>query len=193
MALFRADWIAVMQNIDSTYDVIVAGYGFAGGAAAIAAADAGQKVLLLEKMPVPGGISITAGGGLRVSADYQAAFDYIAASNDGRTPDENIEPIARGMVWLPEWFNQLAQACQARTGLNARHGNYPFPGFDALSMLEVQDIPGFDPAVEYPHARALSGGTRANKGGAAANITGGGTGVFKVVAAAISARAPYNK
>ncbi|MGY9057669.1 MAG: FAD-binding protein, partial [Alphaproteobacteria bacterium] len=41
------------------------GYGFAGGAAAIAAADVGASVLLIEKMPQPGGISITAGGGIR--------------------------------------------------------------------------------------------------------------------------------
>ena len=36
---------------DAEYDVVVVGYGFAGGAAAIAAADAGARVLLLEKAP----------------------------------------------------------------------------------------------------------------------------------------------
>jgi succinate dehydrogenase/fumarate reductase flavoprotein subunit len=177
-----------MANTQAAYDVIIAGYGFAGAAAAIAAADAGMKVLLLEKMQVPGGISITAGGGLRVAANYRAAFDYIKASNDGRTPDENIEPIAAGMLWLPQWFEQLATSCAAVVALNPRHGNYPFPGFDELCMLEVQSIPGFDPVTEYPHARALRGGSRSEKGGAAASSTGGGAGVFKVVAAAISAR-----
>ena len=39
------------MSLSGSYDVIVAGYGFAGGAAAVAAADAGAKVLLLEKMP----------------------------------------------------------------------------------------------------------------------------------------------
>ena len=50
------------EPFDESVDVIVVGYGFAGGAAAIAAADAGCRVLLLEKMAVPGGISICSGG-----------------------------------------------------------------------------------------------------------------------------------
>lgn len=36
---------------DAEYDVVVLGYGFAGGAAAIAAADSGAHVLLAEKAP----------------------------------------------------------------------------------------------------------------------------------------------
>ena len=42
-----------LQSIrwDAEYDVVVAGYGFAGAAAAVAAADAGAKVLLVEKAP----------------------------------------------------------------------------------------------------------------------------------------------
>ena len=102
---------------------------------------------------------------------------------------ENIRPIADGMVWLPDWFRGLATHCRATVGLNPRYGNYPFPGFDKLVMLEVQAIPDFDASVEYPHAKALRGGTRADKGGGAGNRAGGGAGVFKVVDAAVSARA----
>ena len=40
-------------SFDEEYDVIVVGYGFAGGAAAIEASDAGARVLMLEKMPDP--------------------------------------------------------------------------------------------------------------------------------------------
>jgi succinate dehydrogenase/fumarate reductase flavoprotein subunit len=43
-------------------DVIVVGYGAAGGISAITAHDAGAKVLLIEKMPHPGGISMLSGG-----------------------------------------------------------------------------------------------------------------------------------
>lgn len=177
------------MNLSDRYDVVVAGYGFAGGAAAIAAADAGARVLLLEKMLDPGGISITAGGGLRISQSADLAFAYIKASNDGRTPDENIRPIADGMVWITEWFDFLARDCNATTGVNPRAGNYPFEGFEQLAMLEVQAIPDFDPRVEYPHAKALAGGTRMDRGGAAGNPAGGGAGVFKVVESAIQKRA----
>ena len=45
-------------DFDEGYDVIVAGYGFGGGIAAIEAARQGAKVLICEKMPQPGGISI---------------------------------------------------------------------------------------------------------------------------------------
>jgi len=47
------------------YDVVVIGYGFAGAAAAIATCDEGARVLLIEKMPDPGGISICSGGSAR--------------------------------------------------------------------------------------------------------------------------------
>ena len=49
---------------DKETDVIVVGYGAAGGISAITAHDRGAKVLLIEKMPHPGGISILSGGGV---------------------------------------------------------------------------------------------------------------------------------
>lgn len=177
-----------MCAIQQQYDLVVVGYGFAGGAAAIAAADAGLRVLLLEKMPDPGGISITAGGGIRVCDDSDAAFRYIQASNDGRTPDDNIRAIADGMGWLPQWFSALAKEASAVVSVSEYPGNYPLAGFDALQMLEVEGIDGFDPNTEYPHAKALTGGTRADRGGSARSATGGGKGVFKVVDAAVRAR-----
>ena len=174
---------------ESVRDIIVAGYGFAGGAAAIAAADAGADVLLLEKMPDPGGISITAGGGIRTTSDRQAAFDYVRASNAGRTPDASIAPIADGMVWVADWLQALADECGARLSTTPSPGTYPLAGHDRLTMLEVAEIPGFDPAAAYPHARALGGGTRADRGGAAASSTGGGAGVFHILDRAIRRRA----
>ena len=177
-----------MSATQQQYDLVVVGYGFAGGAAAIAAADAGLRVLLLEKMPDPGGISITAGGGIRVCDDSEAAFRYIQASNDGRTPDDNIRAIADGMGWLPEWFANLAKEANATVSLSEYPGNYPLAGFEALQMLEVENIEGFDPTTEFPHAKALAGGTRADRGGTARSATGGGKGVFKVVDVAVRAR-----
>lgn len=47
---------------DESYDVVIVGSGFAGLAAAIEAKNAGSSVLVIEKMPVPGGNSIINGG-----------------------------------------------------------------------------------------------------------------------------------
>ena len=47
------------MNFDEEYDVVVVGLGLEGGIAAITAADAGARVLLLEKSEVPGGCAGT--------------------------------------------------------------------------------------------------------------------------------------
>ena len=52
----------VPKKWDTTVDVIVIGTGFAGLAAAIEARDAKSDVLVIEKMPVPGGNSTINGG-----------------------------------------------------------------------------------------------------------------------------------
>src|SRR5581483_4862512 len=74
-----------IPEFDLTYDVIVVGYGFAGARSAIAAADNNASVLLAEKEPTPGGISICSGGSMRGTRDPQGVFDYLKATNAGRT------------------------------------------------------------------------------------------------------------
>src|SRR5581483_8856960 len=44
------------------YDVVVIGFGIAGGCAALEAARAGARVLVLERAAVPGGTTCLAGG-----------------------------------------------------------------------------------------------------------------------------------
>ena len=75
--------MSAKTSFDEWTDVVVVGYGFAGGIAAISAADAGSDVLLLEKMAVPGGISICSGGGFRVASDAAKALEYLVATNAG--------------------------------------------------------------------------------------------------------------
>lgn len=57
-----ADAAELPKKWDQTADVIVIGSGFAGLAAALEAKKAGANVVILEKMPVPGGNSIINGG-----------------------------------------------------------------------------------------------------------------------------------
>src|SRR5688500_11956274 len=143
---------------DADYDVIVAGYGFAGGAAAIAASDAGARVLLVEKMPDPGGISICAGGGVRIARSFDDAYAYLRATNAGTTPDDVLEVIARGMTTLDAYVRELAAVNHARLSTIDREGNYPYPGYGTFQFLEVDAIPGFDATRDYPQGHGLRKG-----------------------------------
>lgn len=147
-------------RFDEEFDVVVVGFGFAGGVAAVAAHDRGARVLLVEKMPDPGGISICAGGGLRLARSREAALSYLRATNDGATPEDVLSAFVDGMMGIEGYLEGLASRCGARTLRIERAGNYPFPGHDELYFLEVDAPSGFDAAVEYPAVRALRGGPK---------------------------------
>ncbi len=65
---------------DETVDVVVIGSGFAGLAAAIEAKKAGASVVVLEKMPTPGGNSIINGGILTATGCPQQKMHNIKDS-----------------------------------------------------------------------------------------------------------------
>jgi len=144
-------------------DVIVVGFGFAGGAAAIAAADAGANVLLLEKMSVPGGISICSGGGLRVADDFQKALDYLIATSAGSIGLALLKRFAREMTMLQGNFEKLAALSKATVSTLDRPANYKLPGWDTFKFIEVAHVPDFDASAEFPHARSLNAGINAFK------------------------------
>ena len=147
-----------VDAFDETFDVIVVGYGFGGAVAAINAHDAGAKVLLAEKMPNPGGISICSGGGLRLPHDRDATFAYLKATNDGTTPDNILEAFVDEMVQIDDYVQELIKVNGAQIKRTERPGNYTFPGYDKMYFLQIDDIPGFDPKRDYSYANALSGG-----------------------------------
>ena len=136
------------------YDVIVVGYGLAGAISAIEAHDAGANVLLIEKETFPGGISICAGGGARIADDVGKAFDYLRATCADTTPDPVLMALAQGMFDLPDYVRALAAPLGATATINMTKGNYPLPGYETWGYVRVEHVPGFDPAVEYPHVRA---------------------------------------
>ena len=59
-----------MPKWNNETDVLVLGYGNAGSNAAIAAADAGAKVLILEKTPAGGG-NVSVSSGFKVEWDFR--------------------------------------------------------------------------------------------------------------------------
>lgn len=140
------------------YDVIVVGYGYAGAFAAIAAADCGVRVLLLEKATHPGGISICSAGGLRTAADAGMAFTYLQATCGGKTPDTVLRQLADGMTGVEARLSALAQGTGARVENRHSPANYPFPGGETFGFAYVESIDGFDPAATWPHVRGAEQG-----------------------------------
>ena len=67
-------------RFDEEVDVVVVGYGFAGGVSAIEAHDAGAQVLVVEKMPDPGGISICSHGAICSTTRTCASFLILPES-----------------------------------------------------------------------------------------------------------------
>lgn len=145
---------------DETYDVIVVGYGFAGGAAAIEAHDRGARVLLVEKNIDPGGTSICSAGGIRIAKNAGDALTYLEKTNADTAPRDTLQALAEGMATITPWIEQLARAAGAEAIVNWMPGNYPFPGYLTFGFLSIAPIPDHDMQAAYPNARGLRGGMR---------------------------------
>ena len=162
------------MQFDESFDVVVVGFGLAGGIAAITAASAGAKTLIVEKSGVPGGLSICSYGAVRSARDADAAFAYLQATNGGRTPDDVLRALADGMAGLESYLRELGrinnavirssieEAAEKRDDPYQRRvsGNYPFPGTETFYHTTVVDVPGFDPRRAYPWANGAPGGPR---------------------------------
>jgi succinate dehydrogenase/fumarate reductase flavoprotein subunit len=144
----------------SEFDVIVVGFGFAGGVAAIAAHDAGARVLLLEKQRDSGGISVCSAGGVRCSDQPNDALAYLVATNGATTPEPVLRALAEGMRELPEFIGGLAEAIGAKVSLRPTPGNYPFPGYNSFAFITVDAIRDFDPRTAFPMVRGAEAGAR---------------------------------
>lgn len=73
-AVARSSGVLGAPATDTKADVVVIGAGGAGYSAAITAHDAGAKVIILEKMPITGGNTQIASGGMNAAGTkYQAA------------------------------------------------------------------------------------------------------------------------
>ncbi|MGE0557258.1 MAG: FAD-dependent oxidoreductase [Burkholderiales bacterium] len=164
------------MKFSETYDVIVAGFGLGGGIAALNAAQAGAKTLLIEKSTVPGGLSICSYGAVRSAHDPAQAYAYLQATNNGRTPDDVNRTLAEGMCDLERYVRELAQINNARviTSIEENEerakagdpyrrqirGNYPLPGTDTFYHTSVVDVPGFQAREAYPWANGAPNGPK---------------------------------
>ncbi len=165
-----------MPDFNASFDVIVAGFGHGGAISAITAADHGAKTLIIEKSTVPGGLSICSYGAVRSARDCDGAFNYLKATNGGRTPDDVNRALANGMFEMEAYVRELGRVSNAHiqtsieeNELRATSGdpylrrisaNYPLPGTEAFYHTSVIDVPGFDAAKEYPWANGAPNGPK---------------------------------
>jgi len=140
------------NQFDLEYDVVVVGYGYAGGISSIVAADNGAKVLLIEKSAVPGGISICSYGALRCANDPELAFQYLKETNAGRTPDDVIRALAEGMCEMEDYVRELGKINGAVVTTTEDYGkgaNYPLQGYKAFYHTNLE-LPSFNAREAYP-------------------------------------------
>jgi succinate dehydrogenase/fumarate reductase flavoprotein subunit len=150
---------------DETFDVVVVGYGYAGGISAIEAADSGASVLICEKMPDPGGVSICSGGAVRCADSADDAFNYLQENAAGTTPDDVLRALADGMTRAAKYVEKLTESVEG-AGVKPtlfsgkRGGNYPFKGWQTFFHTQVVMDDGFDRLSAFPGVR-----TRPSSGG----------------------------
>jgi len=164
------------MHFDETFDVVIVGFGHGGAVTAINAADAGARVLVIEKSEVPGGLSICSYGAVRSARDPEAAFAYLKATCGGRTPDDVLRVLAEGMCGLEAYVRELGKINDAVIMTSAEEnalrekqgdpyrrrisGTYPLPGTETFYHTSVMDIPGFKAREAYPWANGAPNGPK---------------------------------
>lgn len=94
---------------DKEADVVILGTGFGGLSAAITAADAGAKVVVVEKMSrqYEGGNSRVSGNMWWTPTNLAEGVQYIEALCHGLTDRESIQALAGEMLTLNDWLEKL--------------------------------------------------------------------------------------
>lgn len=146
-------------------DVVILGCGYAGACAAIYARDNGvNDVIIIEKMPHLGGVSVFSAGLICGGSDYEGFVRYLEALCSGRTPRDVIEAQAKG--WT-EVFDDVRGLCKINgatfevvhkfkdpskaTGSGEMSeseylsaASYPISGGENLRVGLVTKVPGFN-------------------------------------------------
>jgi succinate dehydrogenase/fumarate reductase flavoprotein subunit/uncharacterized protein with FMN-binding domain len=108
---------------DAEYDVVVIGFGGAGATAAISAADAGARVLLLEKAPYgeEGGNTKYAGQLVLTPTDRAKTLEYYRAIRGGfdNQSDEVVNFIVDGLMANRDWLIRLGADANTLGAVNS--------------------------------------------------------------------------
>jgi len=91
-------------------DVIVVGYGCAGGAAAISACDNGASVIILEKSAIPTPNSRCSAGNQiypKDPKDKEKFAAYLHAVSFGTVRREIVDAFVDGLLQNPDWYKEM--------------------------------------------------------------------------------------
>ena len=91
-------------------DVIVVGYGAAGGTAALTAARNGADTLIIEKAERPGGNSYSSSAMMIYPQDFaqkEQLVEYLHDVTLNTTPKELVQTFVDGLERNPEWFKTI--------------------------------------------------------------------------------------
>ncbi len=113
-----AAWKWPRRDWDHTADVLVIGFGAAGAAAAIEAADLGARVIILDKMPIAGGTTLMSGGTIyaaETSVQRAAGIDdsandmfkLLMAAGGGLSQPELVETVSKKSKETIDWLLRL--------------------------------------------------------------------------------------
>ena len=109
-------------------EVVIAGYGGAGAAAAIAAHDAGAKVTIVESTSQGGGNTLVSMGGFLCPGNSQDAVTYISGLYDfshAEKDEEMIGVFAEESVKNVQWVQSLREGTEVHM---YGHAGYPQVG-----------------------------------------------------------------
>ena len=132
-----------MPAWDNEADVVVLGYGNAGSNAAIAAADAGAKVLILEKMPHGGGNVSVSSGGFVVPTNKDDYFKFQKALYElsrSEWDKELLDLFCEESLHLGDYVQSLAP--EGKIGVYGHAGYQELPGADCVNKMSVRNVPG---------------------------------------------------
>jgi succinate dehydrogenase/fumarate reductase flavoprotein subunit len=113
-------------------DVLIVGYGAAGANAAIAAHDAGARVLIAEKLDAGGGNSAVCAGAMVIPESLDAAIAYYRALSSGTVGEEMIRAFAQAMVGIPDLLSRM--------GLEFTAGPPIPPSFPSMMSGKLKQI-----------------------------------------------------
>ena len=131
----KADKTANGETVSYDADVVVIGAGGAGMTAAMTAADAGQKVVILESQAMVGGNSARATGGMNAAKTvYQDENEFDQAAGVEKTLATAAEKYADN-----ETITALAKAVSEQW---AAYQANPTGYFDSVELMELDTMVG---------------------------------------------------